>query len=568
MRRVWTLQHGAAGPPAPMRSIRCARVCARWGAGARDAQRLMDAALADPGWFAMGVLDAAARLTQAVINAGGLRAGAQALRLLQALIERTSRGVAGRQGAHETVDVYALIPPHYWSVTPDPATRDPQHPQLLLHGAVLLRIVQPAADAAQGISALAPDEKNPLSPELAAALREKSLHPLRTLWGMLKNDGILAPLALVGAMMIAAGAILIEMLLFRGLFDMAGLLTQPLQRLGAVAGLVAFALVLLLIQVPIVLETARFGRHLETRLRMALLRKLPRLTDRYFHSRPVSDMAERSHSIQMARGVPAMGLQFIQTLCELVLTLAGILFIDAASAPTALAIAACAIALSAAAQPMINERDLRVRNHAGALFGFYLDALLGLVPVRTHRAQKAVSRQHEGLLVEWARSSRGLIRMSLLSGSLQSLVCVGLAGYLLVDHFVRAGGVTGADLLLVYWVLKLPAIGGTLSALAHRYPGQRNALLRLLEPLSAPEEALQAPAEAELHTAANTTANNAAYSATHDTAPNASPRAAAIALARDACWRRDTSFCESWIWPSRRASTSPSSANQAPANQR
>lgn len=457
------------------------------GATARDAQALINKALADPGWFHMGVLDAGTRLVQSVIKAGGMPAGGQAIKLLTALFERTCRTASDIRADNDNVDIYALIPPHYWSVTPDPATVDPNDPKLLLHGAVLLRVTRPpvAAHAAPG----EPDAaRQPLSPELAAALGEKTLHPLRTIWNLLKTDGILAPLALVGAMVIAAGAILIEMLLFRGLFDMAGLLTQPLQRLGAVVGLIAFVAVLLLIQVPIVLETTRFGRHLETRLRMALLRKLPRLTDRYFHSRPVSDMAERSHSIQMARGVPAMGLQFIQTLCELALTLTGIILIDPSSAAVAIVIALCAVALSAAAQPMLNERDLRVRNHAGALYGFYLDALLGLVPVRTHGAEKAISHQHEGLLVEWARASRGLIRMSLLSGSLQSLVCMSLASYLLVDHFMRAGGVTGGDLLLVYWVLKLPAIGGTLSSLAHRYPGQRNALLRLLEPLSAPEE--------------------------------------------------------------------------------
>jgi ABC-type bacteriocin/lantibiotic exporter with double-glycine peptidase domain len=461
------------------------------GVAASNAQALINKALADAGWFRMGVLDASTRLVQSMSKAGGIRAGAQATQLLTALFERTCRSATDIKADSEKVDIYALIPPHYWSVTPDPATVDPSDPKLLLHGAVLLRVTETprvATGAAGAVRGGTPTDKKPLSPELAAALGEKTVHPLRAIWDLLKADGILAPLALVGAMVIAAGAILIEMLLFRGLFDMAGLLTQPAQRLGAVAALIVFVLLLLVIQVPIVLETTRFGRHLETRLRMALLRKLPRLTDRYFHSRPISDMAERSHSIQMARSVPAMGLQFIQTLCELALTLIGIILIDPSSALLAAAIALCAIVLSAAAQPMLNERDLRVRNHAGALYGFYLDALLGLVPVRAHGAEKAVSRQHEGLLVEWARASRGLIRLSLLSGSLQSLLCMGLAGYLLVDHFLRSGGVTGGDLLLVYWVLKLPAIGGTISSLAHRYPGQRNALLRLLEPLSAPEE--------------------------------------------------------------------------------
>jgi ABC-type bacteriocin/lantibiotic exporter with double-glycine peptidase domain len=498
--REWREWAGTADSLEPLRER-----LAALGADENDARSLIGNALADAGWFRMGALDASVRLVQSVITAGGVRAGAQAVKLLTALFRRTcdsvtGKGANGSSGASDdSVDVYALIPPHYWSVTPDPETVDHNDPKLQLHGAVLLRVMAPpqtgvskhAGDAPVAMSAVAPApvSARPLSVELAAALNEKPAHPLNTIWELLRMDGLLAPLALIGAMAIAAGAILVEMLLFRGLFDMAGLLTQPLQRLGAAAALITFALILLVIQVPIVLETARMSRHLEVRLRMTLLRKLPRLTDRYFHSRPVSDMAERSHSIQMARHVPAMGLQFVQVLCELALTLAGIVLIDASAAWGALAIAVFAIVLSAAAQPMINERDLQVRNHAGALYGFYLDALLGLTPIRTHAAEKAVSRQHEGLLVTWARASRGLYQMSLLTGGVQSLVCMGIAGYVLVDHFLRAGGVTGGDLLLVYWVLKLPAIGGTISALAHAYPAQRNALLRLLEPLSAPEEA-------------------------------------------------------------------------------
>jgi ATP-binding cassette subfamily B protein len=78
--------------------------------------------------------------------------------------------------------------------------------------------------------------------------------------------------------------------------------------------------------------------------------------------------------------------------------------------------------------------------------------------------------------------------MSVLADGLQSITCIGLAALLLVQHFLRSGGATGGDLLLVYWTLKLPAIGHSLTGLAHQYPAQRNVLLRLLEPLSAPSE--------------------------------------------------------------------------------
>ena len=62
-----------------------------------------------------------------------------------------------------------------------------------------------------------------------------------------------------------------------------------------------------------------------------------------------------------------------------------------------------------------------------------------------------------------------------------------LLSLILFDHFGRSAGVSGGDLLLVYWLLKLPVAGNTLLSLAHQYPAQRNVLLRLLEPLAAPE---------------------------------------------------------------------------------
>jgi ATP-binding cassette subfamily B protein len=150
-----------------------------------------------------------------------------------------------------------------------------------------------------------------------------------------------------------------------------------------------------------------------------------------------------------------------------------------------MAVALCALVVPALVQPMLNERDLRVRNHAGALHVFNLDALLGLVPIRTHSAERVVRRQHEGLLVEWARAGRGLISLSLGAQALQSLICLSLVGYLLWAHFARTGTANGADLLLVYWALKMPALGQSLITLAQQYPAQRNMLLRLLEPLNA-----------------------------------------------------------------------------------
>lgn len=416
-------------------------------------------------WHALAALDAAVRMVSTLLGAGALRRGEQALRLLRGLLART---------AQEAPGVCAVIPREYWSVLPNKSGE-----QLILRGAVLLRI--------RGrLPAPSCETEHELPPELHAALTERTRHPVREMWDLLRTDGLLAPLALLGALGLAVGALIIEALLFRGLFDLARDLNLVSQRMGALAAVLIFVVLLCAFEFPITAESLRLGRKLETRLRLLLLRKLPALSERYFQSRPISDMAERSHSIYLLRQLPDLAARLVKSVWELFFTLLGIALIDAHSLPLALVIATAAIGVIAAAQPALGERDLRMRSHAGALHVFYLDALLGIVPIRTHAAERAVRREHEALLCEWARASKTFLRLSLTTKAGQSLVCLALAGVLLWRH-IDVVGITGNLLLLVYWVLKLPALGESLAALAAQYPTQRNVALRLLEPLKAPE---------------------------------------------------------------------------------
>jgi ATP-binding cassette subfamily B protein len=84
---------------------------------------------------------------------------------------------------------------------------------------------------------------------------------------------------------------------------------------------------------------------------MAFLEKLPRLGDRYFHSRLTSDMAERSHLVHTLRLLPELGGQVIRLSWEILLTTAGIVWLDPASAPIALLAAAVAVGIPLAATP-------------------------------------------------------------------------------------------------------------------------------------------------------------------------------------------------------------------------
>ncbi|WP_438015781.1 ATP-binding cassette domain-containing protein [Sorangium sp. So ce315] len=482
--RAWAASDGFTRP--------LGRRLAWLGAGTRP----LEAALSDPGWRALAALDAGARLVASLVRSGGLGRGREAARVLGALLEQ------GPEAAREE-----MIPPAFWTARPGPAGPRGED-GVVARGAVLVRIrgrrpssharaaaarggaLRPAAPDASRAAAPAPparaDEAR-LPPDVAAALAERPTRPGRELLRMIREDGLLAPTVLAGALALSVATVVLESLLFRGLLQISNDLALFEQRLAAVAALALFLAVELAIDLSLTTGVIRLGRRLEVRLRMAFLAKIPRIGDRYFHSRPASDMAQRGHSLHVLRGLPTFGGQIARSALDLAVTTAAIVWIDPASARLAVPCAALALALPLAGSRVLVERDLRVRTHAGALTSFYLDALLGLVPIRAHAAERAVRRQHAGLLGEWALAGRALLRAALAVDGAQALIGFALAAWILGDFLARGGALSRA-LLLFYWALALPAIGQALAAALLQYPAHRNTALRLLEPLGAPEE--------------------------------------------------------------------------------
>src|SRR5439155_16030462 len=111
----------------------------------------------------------------------------------------------------------------------------------------------------------------PLSPELIAALEEPPSRPGRELLHLLRVDGLFAPIALTTALALAAGGVVVEALLFRGLFDLGRELGLAWQRFGAIGAFLVFITALLFLELPIATGVLRFGRRLEARLRMTFL---------------------------------------------------------------------------------------------------------------------------------------------------------------------------------------------------------------------------------------------------------------------------------------------------------
>lgn len=400
-------------------------------------------------------LDAAVRMVEALIDCDALRRGKPAGQLLARLAS----------GEYP-------VPEQYWSVLPH--TDD--HTMVVLRGAVLLCVRgRTERDAA------------PASRELAAALSEKPAKPLRELMQVALAAGGLGPAALLGALAASAAGAVIEALLFGGFFDLGHDLVIRGQRLAAMAALLMLSAMLLALDLSVAKGALRLGRRLENVIRLRFLAKLPRLGDRYFQSRPISDMASRSHQVHQLRQAPELAAAFLRTAFEILFTTAGILWLYPGAALPAILLAVLCIGIPLAAQPALGDRDLRMRCHAGALSQFYLDSLLGLTAIRAHGAGTALRRQQEALLGAWARAGVALQRLAAAVEGVQLGSALSLAAWI-VWHKLQPGSEPAGLLLLVYWILNLPALGQDAAAIAWQYPMLRNTALRVLEPLGAPEE--------------------------------------------------------------------------------
>ena len=424
---------------------------------------LIERALADPGWRAIAALDRAVRAVEELAVAGAVSRGAEARRLVEALATAPSGATAPAGPGKPGADAHA-------TASPAPPADDGSE-QVTLRGAVLLRVSE--------AKPLDDEKRAELPLELRAAVDEPRVHAGAALWRLLRETGVRWRALAAGVALAALGTV-IEAVLFRALFDGAR---------ASFAIVVALLGALLALELPLAWRLRRAGAAIEERFRDLFMRKIPRLGDRYFQSRPVPDMAERAHLVHKLRALPTLAGDILRTGLEIAIVAAALVWLDPRSAALTIALAAAMLVIPLAAQPAVAERDLRMRNHAGALGRYYLDALLGLVAVRTHGAEPALAREHEDRLREWVRAARAALRAALAAEAVQSIVGFGLAAWLLAGYFGRAGGHdAGAGLLAVYWALSLPMLGYELALHVQQVPAQRSLTLRLVEPLGAPEE--------------------------------------------------------------------------------
>ncbi len=469
--RAWAgSERGLAPLRARMRAI---------GVGGSAAQGVIVGATRDASFCRLATLDAAVRMVASLVRADAVSSGGEASRLLTTLVAR----------AETEADA---IPRRFVWAAPSKVPG-----KLVLHGAVVVHFARRRGDPSpthlRPPPALCRD--GALPGELTSALSGATVAPLRILADLVRVDHPRAFALLAVAIVATALVTIVDAVLLRGVLEASYKLTLGYQRAAGALVLLAVAGLGLSLDHFVSSLVHRVGMGLELRLRVGLLEKLPRLEDRYLQSRPTSDMASRGHTMQLLREAPALAARVARAAATLVATTTGLLLIDPGGWPWALSAAAAAVAFPYLFRRPLAESGMRVRTHASALDRFYLDALLGVTPVRVHGAERAVQREHESLLVEWGRSARALHVQSSLLQSLQMLATTVFAVALVASYFLR-GGALGSLLLLVYWALRLPAIGTelTLALVAMRDLG--HVATRLFAPLGAPEVAAASDAVA------------------------------------------------------------------------
>ena len=197
----------------------------RWaalGIARAEAERLLAEALADPAWMPLAALDATTRMLTALVRGGGLRRGQQVTRALATFLPAPLRTIRPRplrcrrptgRCARRLCGRYA-----------DRAGMR-RRPGACLRAAGVFPA--PVVDDPAASQAAPPQ----LSPDLVAALEEPRVGQDGTCCACCAPMGCCLPTLGLG-MGLAAGGVLVEALLWRGLVDLTRHLGAVEQRLG------------------------------------------------------------------------------------------------------------------------------------------------------------------------------------------------------------------------------------------------------------------------------------------------------------------------------------------------
>lgn len=482
-----------------------------------------------PGWYPLAVLDAAIRLVDQLIEGGVLRRGSNARTALERIYTQAlADGPAAQQS----------IPDDCWSIVPA-AEGDPAEAQhFLFYGIWLVEVTGPPA-----VTAPPPPEQQPVrgGPPLAvigtwlarigrelravsdrmppaadaAASSQPAALPMststQTLISFLRREGLLSFGILGAALLFAAGALVLQALLLRSAMTLGVLFPSLHEHTVLIGALVLFVVVLLLLEWHINSSVARIGRRLDARLRIAVLERLPALGADALQHHSTADQMERIHASRDLHNLPEFVMRTLRTLLLLVFTLFGIAWIDLLSGLAGLLIVLVTVSPFWIGRTLLGTLNLDARTQLGRLMRFYLDGMLGLVPIQVHSAERMMRRVYERYLANWISSMLALARaefwLAVLEQSLSHLLIA-----LAILLFLARGGSALELPLLLLWLFQLALLGRDLAHQVFRTMNEQSKCTRFTDLLEeyTQAEPQPAPAPAPAPSAADVATNGAA----------------------------------------------------------
>ena len=459
-----------------------------------QAEVMINTALAEPN-MRLATLDAAIRMVATMVRKGRVQTGAEAKEILEVLYEEALKEMPASQLAPSA----ATIHPVYWSVQPLPdglassesAKEGATLPPLRFRGIAVIRVIK-KKEVQAATDSTARDQESEETPEDEQASHSPD-QP--TLQSFLMIEGRFTPSVIGLAMVLAAGGVFFQAILFRGFMEL-GLNLQSETRSVAIGLLLVFAITLFFIRWPMERIMSTMGRKLDTRLRLAIFSIIPFLSPRYFQNESLADIIERIHQIRTVDFMINIAGRRLWLASQLLFTIVGIGFIDLLSAPLAILRTAGVLMISFNLKSLLSEYNLNIYKVSSKLSRSYLDAMRGLVALRTHGAEQAVRHEYDNLLAKWGRKKLALYKAELWVSALDQIISWFLMAGILLFYAARDGEPKNF-LLLFFWAFNLDHLAFQSMMMFFLYLRDKGKATRYLQLLDAPQERDILPSRSE-----------------------------------------------------------------------
>jgi ATP-binding cassette subfamily B protein len=424
--------------------------------------RLINAAQKDKDWRAMATLDASVRILKTIHNSGNVLHNGSSEKIFNTFYESAMNKPLGE-----------IIPEEYFSVYPSQKD-ETNFNALNVRGALLIHIAGKNESTYQ--------QKSTAS-DTIPLIHDKHIQPEKEFYQHVFSDNRFFSMILLIALGLASFNISIEALILMGFMSIGSGLTHNLDYQSFnLFSIFLFFVAVFFLECPINAAKLQIGRRFEISTRLKFLLKIPKLEDHYFSSRTHADIAQRIHDMRLIRKMPEILISIFKYVFQIFITVSGIIWLMPTMPVLPIIIGLIAVSVPILAIPFLKEKDLQFRIFTGALAQFCLDALTGLTPLRSHHAENAIRYEQESILCKWKKSGIDyfLVKLSIIGCGIIVNCILSIA---LIYNYIMNAGNNACIFLLIYWVLNLSDLGIQLANAAGTYPGIRNRILRIFEPI-------------------------------------------------------------------------------------